>query len=783
MRTILRNFFSVLCRFKMATVLNILGLSITYTVFMLIMLQMYYDYRFDSCQPNVSTIYRLDTKKEGRVSAAGSRPLFRLFAESSSHIVGDVLMDSQDRKLFFRIEKNNENLQFEEKSRRASNGLTKVFQFDMKEGTTQAFEEPGTVLLPESLAKRIFGDESALDKQLQQYDNTLLRVAGVYKDFPGNSSLSNVIYLQLPPQENYNSWDRNYVCFFRLDSPDAVKDLVPNFQKNTDLSAVFGSDFSGDDPSGSGLQLSSLRELHFLTDITADSLPKANRLTLKVLFAIAFIIILMAGINFTNFSIALTPRRIKGINTQKVLGCSNATLRKVLLSEAICISIFAYLLSLILLVLVKQTSLASLIDGGISFSQYSIILWEAAIVAIAIGVLASIYPAFHMTSFQPALVLKGSFGNSPKGRKLRNILVGIQFAASFALIIAAVFMYLQNNYMQTASLGYDKEAVIVSDMSSNIYQNQDAVRNTLLRFPEIEDVAFASEILSSGDDYGPWGCKFRGKAITFIGIPVSLNFLQVMGIEVKKGRDFREDDKLKESAEYIFNETAAAQYNLDLNDNIRDGEVIGIIPDIKITSFREETTPMAFCLIKPGKMAYAKYVYIKAKAKNNLHTTMSHVRESFDKFDKGYPFNIHFYDSILQQTYEKELKIGFLITLFSLIAIFISIVGVFGLVVFESEYRRKEIAVRKVLGATTSEILLMFNRNYLLILIICFCIGAPVAWYGVYQWLENFAYHIPMFWWILPLAFVAVALLTILTVTYQNWQVANENPAENVKSE
>jgi len=180
---------------------------------------------------------------------------------------------------------------------------------------------------------------------------------------------------------------------------------------------------------------------------------------------------------------------------------------------------------------------------------------------------------------------------------------------------------------------------------------------------------------------------------------------------------------------------------------------------------------------------YYNTAYVKFKAGSDLRSGMEHVRESLEKFDSEYPFVVRFYDEVLQHTYEKELKIGSLITLFSLVAIFISIVGVFGLVVFESEYKRKEIAVRKVLGSTTGEILYMFNVSYFWILLICFVFGAPVAWYGVHRWLENFAYRTPMYWWVLPLAFLAVGVITFMTVTYQNWHVANENPVKNIKSE
>ena len=180
---------------------------------------------------------------------------------------------------------------------------------------------------------------------------------------------------------------------------------------------------------------------------------------------------------------------------------------------------------------------------------------------------------------------------------------------------------------------------------------------------------------------------------------------------------------------------------------------------------------------------YYAAAYVRVKAGSDLRAAMKHIQASLKKIDPVYPFKVSFYDEILQRTYVKELKISNLITLFSVIAILISIVGVFGLVVFESEYRRKEVAVRKVLGSSTPQILVLFNRSYLIILVICFILSAPVAFYGVYRWLENFAYRTPMYWWVFLAAFIIVSIITFITVTFQNWHVANSNPVESIKSE
>lgn len=790
MKTILRNFLCVLRRFKTATILNVFGLSIAFTAYMIIMMQLNYDYTFDSCQPNADAIYRLDWNNEGELGSVISRPFARAFTGSSPHVKAGMIMSSWNSNMFYSVEKGGDRQNFQDPIVYVSPEVTRVFHFDMVEGDETALDQPETVIIPESMARRLFGNESAIGKRLMNVEsgNTLSTINGVFKDFPLNSSIQNIIYQQISPKENYNAWgNQNYHFFFRLDNPSNVEDVKANFKKNFDATSQFGKDFDWE-KSGIDIKLTPLPELHFLTNVSYDSMPKASRQTTRVLFAIAFIILLIAGINFTNFSTALTPMRIKSINTQKVLGSPGSALRMSLLGEAVIVSMVAYLISLGLLFLANKTFIVSLVDANMAFSAQSGIILATALIAFVLGMLAGFYPAYYITSFPPALVLKGSFGLSPKGRVLRSTLIGIQFVASFILIIGSLFMFLQNRYMMNTPLGYDKDELIIAELNYNINKDLNVLANEVKTFSGIQDVTYAEQILSSHDYYMGWGRKYKDKDIQFQCIPVSPSFLRVMGIEVTDGRNFREEDDLKDKGCYIFNEKARDAYGIELGEKINGDEIIGFMPNVKFASFRNEVSPMAFYLW--GKYIWgrenSKYysaAYIKVKSGSDLRAAMKHVKASLSKIDPVYPFKVSFYDEILQQTYERELKIGNLITLFSVIAIFISIVGVFGLVVFESEYRRREVAVRKVLGSTTSEILLMFNKSYLYILIICFVLAAPVAFYAVYRWLENFAYRTPIYWWVFVVAFIIISAITFITVTYQNWQVANSNPVNSIKSE
>jgi putative ABC transport system permease protein len=383
-----------------------------------------------------------------------------------------------------------------------------------------------------------------------------------------------------------------------------------------------------------------------------------------------------------------------------------------------------------------------------------------------------------VTSFPPALVLKGSFGLSPGGKKLRSALIGLQFVSSFILIIGASFMYLQNRYMHHASPGYDKDELIITDLTKGVNDSRDAFTDRLKSFAGIADVTYAQNIISSRDQYQSWGSDYHGREIHYQVIQVDPSFLHVLGIKTVEGRNFREDDKLARHGVYIFNEKARDAYGLALNDRIDSAEIAGFVPDLKFASFRRAVEPMAFYVKGTG----TNYAYVKVKAGSDLRAATAHVRTALAAFDGDYPFTIRFFDEMLNRTYRREQRLGSLITLFSLVAILISIVGVFGLVVFDSEYRRKEIGIRRVFGSTTGEILVMFNKGYVRILALCFVLAAPVAWYAVDRWLENFAYKTPMYWWVYVAAFAVVFVLTVATVTFQNWRAANMNPVESLKT-
>lgn len=792
MKTLIRNFLSVLRRFKMATVLNILGLSVAFAVFMVILMQLDYDYNFARMHKHSDRIYRLEMVTDKGGQTVMSRPFVETFVKSSPNILAGSICSFWDKKVFTVETATGEN-NFEEELIIVRPEFTDVFEFNILYGSDKSMEIPERVLISESMARKMFGDELAIDKTFywnNPYEEGLvtMTVGGVYKDFPQNTILKNGVYRPLPMEENLNSWGNwGYQCFIRIDDPQNSEFLIEHFKKNFDSSSLAdGYQWVID----SNYRLTALTDIHFSNDVEYDSsIPKSNSRTLPVLFAIAMIIIIIAAINFTNFSTALAPIRIKSINTQKILGGEQQTIRLSLIIEAVSISIVSYLIALLLVYIAPFTTIRNLLDANISLLLHPAIVGGTALLSIVTGFIAGLYPSYYLTSFSPAMVLKGGtssvslrgrFSFSPKSKTLRNTLIGIQYLASLTLIIGALFMYLQNKYMGTEQLGYNKERLFITDINKNIEKNIDAFAQQINSHAEIEGVSFAHTLISSSDQY--WGRSYKtgDEYIKYECLVVDPSFLDLMEINVVEGRDFRQEDKQIKGGAIIFNETARDKYQLKIGDKVIESEIVGFASDIKYASFRTEVAPMAFWV---GGYREPEYAYIKVKEEYDMQAAKVHIQNVLDTFDKGYPFHLRPFDSVFDDTYVSERNLGSLVMLFSLLAIFISIVGVFGLVVFESEYRKKEIGIRKVLGSTVREIVILFNKSYIKILTLCFILAVPLSYYAISKWLESFVYKTPMYWWVFAVAFIMVTIITIFTVTFQNWRTANMNPIESIKTE
>ncbi len=784
MKTILRNLFSVFRRFKVATLLNVAGLTVAFSACILIAIQVKHDRSFNTPVSHNESIFRLELGNNGAWQTNFAFSHLTLLLDSSPHIVDGTWCELDEEMNVVEIEEEGEKRMFEERYMVVAPNYPAFFSFHMVEGDVNALHEPGQVLIPLSMARRFYGEQPAVGKPVILEKKYGVRepnsfVGGVYQDFPVNTSLKNVVYLPLTIS-NEESWSRwSWSAFVRLDHPENRDNIINNYYRSVHPGLL--SRLQDEPEDDIQVRMTSLHDLHYVRNVRYDPVEKSSPETISIMITIAVVLLLIAGINYTNFSMALIPVRMKSINTQKVMGAGIITLRKALLAETVAICLFSYLLSLGCVWLFAHSFLSTLVSGEISLLLHPDILCLFGCMAILIALFAGIYPAFYITSFPPALVLKGSFGLTPRGRALRNVLVGFQFVVSFVLIIGACFIFLQNRFMRTTDLGYDKEQLIVSNLSRLAAGQKETLRNYLLSYAGIESAGFSTDLISGTEMLGRHGNEYRDKMIWYDIIQVDPALPEALGIQVIEGRLFRPEDK--SGGAFIFNTCARYEYDLDLGGRVGGKEIIGFMPDIKFTSFRLEMKPMAFEVIPEEYTFTPSYLYARIKPGTDLREAMRHLQNSLRKVDAYYPFKTWFNDQVIQQMYERESQTMLLVTLFSAVAIFISIAGVFGLVVCESQYKLREIGVKKVFGSTTATILIDSNKLYFYILSICFIIAVPVGYVVVSHWLQNFAYRIPMYTGVFVFSFFIVSLITLCTVTFQNWTVANMNPVNSLQSE
>jgi putative ABC transport system permease protein len=562
MYPILRNLISVVRRFKLAAALNILGLSVAFAAFMVIMIQLNYDFGFDKFHKDHDKIFRMEIVHENSASISICRPLAELFFESSPHIIAGAITNPFDNWFSFYNENDKARKSYRERYFVVSPSFFDVFSFDFVEGSQEDRLAPYSVFIPLSLSRKLFGNEPAVGKRISGPWGGYETVKAVYRDFPENSMIKNRAYFAMQPNENKDNWQNyNYNAYFRVNEASNLSLIYENFKQN------FDANFESWEQ-GIKLRFTVLPDIHFVADVESDQAPKASLPMLMILFAIAIALIVIAVINFTNFNTALTPMRVRNINTQRVFGAQKNAIRWAILFEAVFFCAFSYLVALLLILFFKNTPLANFVDVDLSFANNSLIVAATAVFALLTGLITGFYPSRYMTSFETALVLNGNFGLSPKGKQLRNTLIGIQFVASLSMIIGTSFMYLQNHFMQNSPLGYNKDALITVN-AGGLGNMRDVFTNKLKSHSGIEDVTYGEFLISNSSDvYMGWGCPYKGEQISFKCLPVHHTFLKVMGFEITEGRDFRQDDAGTENGVFVFNETARKKFNLEIGSTV-----------------------------------------------------------------------------------------------------------------------------------------------------------------------------------------------------------------------
>ncbi len=787
MKTIFRNLWITLQRFRLASGLNIVGLSVAFAAFILILMQVRYELAFDRFHPHADRLYMAQIKSEEGFLPLVPKGFGPTFGNTGAGIEAWTMLQLGFVDSYLTVERDGAEVGFVQPVLRASENFAALFRLPLVEGTVDALKDPSQALLPASLARSFFGSEHGVVGRKLTVDGVDYRVGAVYRDLPENSQIKNKLYLPLVFRPDEYLWDNFDYQMYLLLHPGADAETVAGEWAKVPADQIgIAEDIT--------LDLVPLAACYYdrrpVLFGMEGMIERGKEATTEMLLAIALLVIGIAAVNFVNFSTSLTPLRIKNINTRKVLGSSVAGLRAEQMFESTGIALLSFGLGLLWVDGLRNTAFNDLISGGISLSVHSGVVWLSLGVAAVVGLLAGIYPALYSTAFPPALVLKGSFGLSPRGRRLRTALIGFQFVVSIGLIVAALFMQLQNRYMRRMDTGVDFEGVVMARLGGGL--ETQAFEDRVRQSPGIEEVAYSRMMIGVGDTHPQWGGTYQGEPILYAAHMVSWNFPRMMGIELTEGRYFTEGEARQAGRyHYIFNEAARREFDLTVGGQWLDGgdaeknQIVGFARNFNYRSLHSAVGPMALVLFGHDKEFDAQHRLPVAyfKIKGDPYAAVEQIKRAAAEIDPAYPIDIRFYDQAFDALYRKERKTTTLITTFSLLAVVLSLAGVFGLVVFETQYRRKEIGVRKVMGATVSEILGMFNRQFVWLVGICFVVAAPLAWYGVREWLATFAYRTPLYWWVFLVSLVIVLFITLLTVTIQSWRAATANPVDALKAE
>lgn len=706
MNTLFRNFSHTFRRFFTASILNLLGLSIAFAACFVILTQVDYDYNYNKAYPAHDRIYRVEVNPGGEYGWEFwlARPFCELIGTASPHIQAFSITSLSNYPSDFEVDEHI----YSELEFTGFGDYLEVFQPTMVCGTTASLNEPSQVLIPASMALRFFGTTDAIGKTLyadRKSRNHPLVIGGVYQDMPENSQLGNCVFSSFRSDLNKDSWTNwNYTMYIRLDNPASLADVQQSVIENC-KQKIPRDRISGTEDWENFIHFTPLDEVHYSTIGNKAATSKA---ALYLLLCVSVLILLTAAVNYMNFSLAETPMRLRSINTQKVLGASTVSLRVYLLLESVLVCVCGFLLSLLWLYLLKGTPLSTLVASDLSLTAHPILLAALGGIAVCMGLLAGAYPSYYVTSFQPALALKGSFGLSPKGKMLRTFLVCFQFFVSFMLIISVGIMYLQSHYIQNSDYGYDKSVVLVGEIPDELLDRREAIVSELSGISGIEGISISQFVLNSSDDYMSWGRGSEDRSINMVCFPVDYRYLSVMGIKITEGRDFKPGD----GDVYIFNEAARKKYpwmRVDEPAVPEDYPIVGFCENIRFSSFRnnDAVEPMAFFIYGKDHVNWDANSVLNIRVAPGVDKVdmLHRLAKATEKIAPGRDFNFRFMDQVIDQNYHRELRFTHQILLFSLIAIVLSIIGVFGLTLFESEYRRKEIGIRKILGSSTGKIL------------------------------------------------------------------------------
>ncbi|MDB5205599.1 MAG: antimicrobial peptide transporter permease [Flavisolibacter sp.] len=814
----IRNYLKIawrnLMKNKVFSFINIFGLAVGLTCCILISLYIYHETSYDKHLPNGDRIYQLGTtfidqgveEKGTNTSAPLGAMLQHEFPEVEAST--RILSLFRDDKTLFQVKKANGALVsfYETKGLLADSNFFQIINYTFKEGNPQtALIAANSVVISEGLANKLFGSEAALDKMVRISSSTngdsTFRVTGVFAAPQGPSHIDANFFI---------SFRGGNMNGFVNDNPS----LVNNNMFNTYVLLKEGSDvvklqqkFPAFIQRHLGEQLKQMgkQRAYFMTPVAAIHLSgigsgiasNGSKTTLFILASIAVLTLLIACINFMNLSTANSAKRASEVGVRKVLGAQKASLLRQFLGESLVMAFIALILAaaitILLLPIFEKVAGKTLI---IPFQQKIILGGLFILLALVTGLLAGSYPAFYLSSFKPIKVLKGKFSNSLAAVSLRKGLVVFQFVISIVLIIASVVIANQMRFLRLKDLGFVKEQqIIVPLRTATAKDNASAFKNEASNQASISSIGagMAYPGIFHPQDWlmYPQGKTMNNSKSVYINM-VDDNFLQTLGVQLIAGRLFSKDFPADTLTRFVVNEETVKSFGFaspqaaigkwlafDSDGEQQQFTIIGVVKNFHFKDLHESIEPFAMRWYND-----AGFNYLLARSKGeNVKQSLAGLEATWKKLNPNEPFEYSFLDLDFQKNYEAEERQSSLINYFTIVAIIISCLGLFGLATFTAEQRTKEIGIRKVLGASVYGVVALLSKDFLKLVLVAVVIASPLAWWGMTRWLQNFAYQTSISWQVFVITTLMALFIAFATISFQAIRSALANPVKSLRTQ
>ena len=781
-----------LSRHKVYTLINVVGLSVGLAVILMIVLFIHHELTFDQFFKDSDRICRLVTESE---TAGRKMQMPKATYETDQKVPGQ-LPEVESSTVIYRRHYQyfhfNENKYGKYQHSYVDEDFFDVFSFSIVKGDPAKLREPNTIVLTEQTAGDIFGNQNPIDKVIRIGEKDY-QVIAVMENVPAKSHLhfQAVLSIHSFSDKRLNSHGHDFYTYFLLNQPYSRK-LERKICSYTESIDQQRYDQSGVEFTHS---LQPLKKIHLYSDFSSDIARVTNIRYIFIFSGIALIILLIASFNFVNISIARASTRFKEVGIRKVNGASQVALRKQFIGESVMIALISFLISAILVELFAE-GFSKLIGSNLYASFQNSLWWipGGMVLTLLIGLTAGIYPAFYLSGLTSIKVLKG---NTPSGKHkpgLQNILVGLQFFMAIALIASLTGILNQNNYLKNKDLGFDKKNVVmIRSLTNEVQEKYEPIRQELLKDPNIKDVT-ASLTIPGTKGPGTNIYPVNGVSEESVQIRANIikkNFPDFYDIQILEGKAFSEKLKSETNA-VLINQKVAESLNMadPVGKVVRMWEerkyIAGVFKNYHNRSLHHEIDPVVLhqnIETEDNKNRYINYFSVKLSG-NQPKSSIAYMEGILKQYDPSYIFQFDFVDNYLQKRYyQNEKDYAKLIMAASVMAIILSVMGLFALTAFYINQRMKEVGTRKVFGARPEQIIWLFNREYLFWVIISAIFAIPAAHYFISRWYADFSYHTEISWWFYGLALgvsIVIAFITILSKTYI---AANTNPAVILRDE